>query len=292
MSTDRGQVPSNLAAVQDHNRSFSGLTIVYPVISRRAGGLSLGVNLNPDKRCNFNCAYCEVNRRLPGRPERVDPARILDELTLLVRWAKEGRLLSHQKFQEAGDLVRTIKDISFSGDGEPTLVENFSECVEAAAEVRRRENLDQTKIVLITNATGLDKADVKKGLAVMDANNGEVWAKLDAGTEAWYRMINRSSVQFERILRNILDTSRERPIVIQSLFMRVHGGPMPEAELLAYCERLRSIVLNGGKIKEVHAYTIARPVPEPWVEKLTEQELEATAAVIRGKTGLSVRTFA
>ncbi|MDH7501221.1 MAG: radical SAM protein [Verrucomicrobiota bacterium] len=292
MSTDRGQVPSGLAAVRDHNRSFSGLTIVYPVISRRAGGLSLGVNLNPDKRCNFNCAYCEVNRRLPGRAGKVDPARILDELTLLVRWAKEGRLLADEKFHEAGNLARTIKDISFSGDGEPTLAENFSECVEAAAEVRRRENLDQTKIVLITNATGLDKDDVKKGLAVMDANNGEVWAKLDAGTETWYWLINRSPVRFERILANILNASRERPIVIQSLFMRVHGRTMPEAELLAYCERLRSIVVNGGKIKEVHAYTIARPVPEPWVEKLTERELEAIGAVIRGETGLSVRTFA
>jgi len=292
MSTDRGQVPPNLAAVQDHNRSFSGLTIVYPVISRRAGGLSLGVNLNPDKRCNFNCAYCEVNRRSPGRSGKVDPARILDELTLLVRWAKEGRLLADQKFHDAGDLARTIKDISFSGDGEPTLVENFSECVRVAAEVRKRENLDQTKIVLITNATGLGKEDVKKGLAVMDVNNGEVWAKLDAGTETWYRMINRSPVQFERILGNILDTSRERPIVIQSMFMRVHGATMPETELLAYCERLRSIVANGGQIKEVHAYTIARPVPEPWVEKLTEQELEVTAAVIRGRTGLPVRTFA
>lgn len=292
MLTDRGQVPPDLAAVRDHNRSFSGLTIVYPVISRRAGGLSLGVNLNPDKRCNFNCAYCEVNRRLPGRGGNVDPARIFDELTLLVRWAKEGRLLEDQKFHDAGELVRTIKDISFSGDGEPTLVQNFSECVEAAAEVRKRENLDQTKIVLITNATGLDKVDVKKGLAVMDVNNGEVWAKLDAGTETWYRMVNRSTVQYERILGNIVDTSRGRPIVIQSMFMRVRGSTMPETELLAYCERLRSIVANGGQIKEVHAYTIARPVPEPWVEKLTEQELEATATVIRGQTGLSVRTFA
>ncbi|MGC8989652.1 MAG: radical SAM protein, partial [Verrucomicrobiia bacterium] len=141
-------------------------------------------------------------------------------------------------------------------------------------------------------ATGLDKDDVKKGLAVMDANNGEVWAKLDAGRETWYRLINRSTVRFERILGNVLHTSRERPIVIQSLFMKVHGRTMPEAELLAYCERLRSIVVNGGKIKEVHAYTIARPVPEPWVEKLTERELEAIAAVIRGETGLSVRTFA
>ena len=31
------------------------------------------------------------------------------------------------------------------------------------------------KIVLITDAGGLDRSDVKRGLEIMDANNGEVW---------------------------------------------------------------------------------------------------------------------
>lgn len=292
MSIHQVKVSSDLAAVRDHSRQFRELTLVYPVISRRSGGLSLGINLNPDKHCNFNCVYCEVNRRLPGRPAAVDAGMVKDELTWLVRSVLEGRLCEEEKFREAGDLARIIKDIAFSGDGEPTLAPNFSECVQSAADVRNQEKLRETKIVLITNATRLDEPEVQKGLRIMDANNGEVWAKLDAGTEAWYKRVNRSKETLDRILANLITTARRRPIVIQSLFMRVRGQTMPKEELTAYCNRLTEITRAGGLIKEVHAYTTARPVPEPWVERLAAAELESTARVIRERTGLKVRAFA
>ena len=67
----------------------------------------------------------------------------------------------------------------------------------AVADVRRAEHLDSTKLVLITDAAGLDTAAVQRGLALMDANRGEVWAKLDAGTERYYRAVNRTAVRFE-----------------------------------------------------------------------------------------------
>ena len=63
-------IQSSWAVVQDHSRVFRDLIFVYPVISRRSQGLSIGVNLNPDKRCNFDCVYCEVDRRTPGRADR------------------------------------------------------------------------------------------------------------------------------------------------------------------------------------------------------------------------------
>ncbi|MCX8108773.1 MAG: radical SAM protein, partial [Verrucomicrobiae bacterium] len=100
-----------------------------------------------------------------------------------------------------------------------------------------------------------------------------------------------STVRFDHIVANILETARERPIVIQSLFLRVRGQTMPAEELRAYCERIGHILANGGQIKEIHAYTIARPVLEPWVEKLTQGELEEVADTIRKQTGLTVRSF-
>jgi wyosine [tRNA(Phe)-imidazoG37] synthetase (radical SAM superfamily) len=281
-----------MAAVRDHSRVFAAFTYVYPVISRRSGGLSLGINLNPDKRCNFDCVYCEVDRRTPGKAGPVDPARLREELFALVRAAKAGELAGIEKFRDAADRARDIKDLAFSGDGEPTMIPNFAACVEVAAEVRRAEDLRTTKLVLITDAAGLDKADVRRGLELLDANNGEIWAKLDAGTADYFRRVNRSHVRFDRILRNLHATARVRPIVIQSLFFRMHGEAMPAAELEAYCARLNAIVLTGGQLKEVHAYTIARPTPEPWATKLEAEELEAIAASIRGQTGLVVRTFA
>lgn len=282
---------SQLKVVRDHNRAFEEYWFVYPVISRRSRGLSLGVNLNPDKRCNFDCIYCEVDRRTPPRTTLLNLPRLREELRDLVQRVKRGELAGWGKFTEAPHLAREIKDIAFSGDGEPTMVPNFYACVQAVVEVKLAEELAHTKIVLITDAAGLDKADVRRGLELMDRHQGEIWGKLDAGTEAYYRLVNRSPVSFERILKNLRDTARLRPIVIQSLFLRVHGQLMPEAELLAYCGRLQALVSQGAQIKEVHAYTVARPTPEPFATALAPEELAAMAETIRHHTGLVVHCF-
>lgn len=285
------QIRSSLAAVKDHTRDFADCLFVYPVISRRSRGLSIGVNLNPDKVCNFDCIYCEVDRRTPPRTRTLDVARMREELVTVIRLVREGALVRQSRFSEEPALATDIKDIAFSGDGEPTLIPNFAECVQVVADVRRQERLDSTKIVLITDAAGLNKADVKRGLEIMDANHGEIWGKLDAGTEAYFRLVNRTSIRFERILKNLLETARARPIVIQSLFLRVHNAAMPAAELEAYCGRLNDLVRGGARIKEVHAYTVARPTPEPFATRLEADELEAIAATIRQRTGLPVAVF-
>jgi wyosine [tRNA(Phe)-imidazoG37] synthetase (radical SAM superfamily) len=278
--------------VKDHTRKFQEFLFVYPVISRRSRGLSIGVNLNPDKVCNFDCIYCEVDRRTPPRARQLDVARMREELVAVIRQVRQGGLLQCSRFLEAKDYATEIKDIAFSGDGEPTMIANFAECVETVAAVREQEGLQSAKIVLITDAAGLDKADVKRGLEIMDRNNGEVWGKLDAGTEEYFRLVNRTTIRFERILKNLRDTARARPIVIQSLFLRVHGERMPDAELAAYCERLKETVQAGARIKEVHAYTVARPTPEPFATALSEPDLEGIGETIRHQTGLTVFTFA
>ena len=291
MSGEAIQIKNTFATVQDHSRQFSDFTFVYPVISRRSRGLSIGVNLNPDKVCNFDCIYCEVDRRLPGKVSQVDLKQMRDELVAMIRFARDGGLAKEPKFNEVPWLTRDVKDIAFSGDGEPTMIHNFAECVQVVADVKQQEGLAATKLVLITDAAGLDKADVKRGLALMDAHQGEVWAKLDAGTEAYFRLVNRTSIKFERILKNLLETALVRPIVIQSLFLKVHGEAMPAAELDAYCQRLNDLVGAGGKIKEVHAYTVARPTPEAFATKLSAAELQGIAGIIGEKTGLKVLTF-
>jgi wyosine [tRNA(Phe)-imidazoG37] synthetase (radical SAM superfamily) len=262
------------------------------VISRRSGGLSIGINLNPDKRCNFDCVYCEVDRLTPPRVTRLDLARLRRELEAMVGHVQSGGLGREPKFSELpAPVTRTIRDIAFRGDGEPTMIAEFAACARIVAEVRQVASLVDTKIVLITDAAGLDKRDVREGLRILDANQGEVWGKLDAGTEAYYRAVNRSQVRLERILKNLTLTARERPIVIQSLFLRLHGQAMPAAELEAYCGRLAAITAAGGRIREVHAYTIARPTPEPFATRLERAELEEMAVTIRNRTGLITRVF-
>jgi len=290
-SSFNNPVQSSWTVVQDHSRVFQDLVFVYPVISRRSQGLSIGINLNPDKRCNFDCVYCEVDRKTPGRAQSVDLVQLRDELRWLIRFALEGGLAQLPKFSEVPELTRVVRDLAFSGDGEPTMIPNFSDCVRVAIEVKAEFGLQDTKLVLITDSVGLDKADVRAGLTLMEAHNGEFWCKLDAGTEPFYRRVNRSFVRFARILKNITETARVRPVVIQSLFLRIQGEPMPAEELAAYCDRLNEIVAAGGRILEVHVYTVARPTPEPWATKLTREELESISATIRSRTGLKVVVF-
>ena len=279
-------------AVVDHARTYQDFTYVYPVVSRRSRGLSIGVNLNPDKQCNFDCVYCEVDRTTPGRAREVRLDQVRDELRWLIDHALSGGLGREAKFSDTPpEVARIVRDVAFSGDGEPTMVSNFDVCVEVVADVLREKGLPETKIVLITDSAGLDKASVRRGMALMDAHHGEVWAKLDAGTEEYYRHINRSSVRFERILGNLLETARARPIVIQSLFLKTHGQTMPPSELEAYCRRLNQIRDGGGTVREVHAYTLARPTPEPWATRLSADELSGVATTIRSRTGLRVEEF-
>ena len=80
------------AAAFGHPRDYLGNRHVYTVISQRARGLSLGVNLNPDQHCNFNCVYCEINWERPGRAQRLDLKVMTAELTTMLEEVFQNRL--------------------------------------------------------------------------------------------------------------------------------------------------------------------------------------------------------
>ncbi|MGB9690075.1 radical SAM protein [Thermogutta sp.] len=284
--------PDHLPAVfTRHERSFGSFRFVYPVVSRRAGGVSIGVNLNPDKICNFDCVYCQVDRReMPGRVF-VEMDRLREELHEAIRLVRQGELFAMEKFVDTPLPLRHLRDIAFSGDGEPTTFTNFEQICQLAADVRQTERLDEVKLVLITNASMFHRPGVQRGLAILDAHGGEIWAKLDAGTEEYFQRIARTSIPFRRILENITQAARIRPLVIQSLFMRLEGQAPPAAEIAAYCERLNEILEVGGQIKLVQIYSVARPPAESFVSALSRQELEAIADQVQASTGLTTAVY-
>ena len=290
MSDPSGPPPSR-ALFEAHPRSFGGNRYVYPVLSRRAGGISIGVNLNLDRRCNFDCVYCQVDRGGQAKREPVDLDRLAAELDATVQLVRSGRIYEHPKFGQTPPGLRRFNDIAISGDGEPTVCRRFDEVVGVCADVRRRHRLDDVKLVLITNASLLHLDRVRRGLEILDANGGEIWAKLDAGTEEHYRLVARSAIPFARILDNLREAARARPIVIQSLFTQIRGQPPPPDEQHAFCQRLRQIVAAGGQIKLVQLYTIARRPAESWVAPLSREQLDAMAALVRRETGLEVAVF-
>lgn len=274
-----------------HPRGFEANRYVYPVVSRRSGGVSIGVNLNPDKVCNFDCIYCQVNRVEPGETRFVDLPGLVAELDATLELVQSGRLFEHPRFAATPLPLRRLNDIAFSGDGEPTTHKNFDEVVAACAEVKRRRGADQVKLVLITNASMFHRPAVERGLALLDALQGEIWAKLEAGTDAYFQLVERTSIPFRQVLDNITAAARRRPLVIQALFMRIHGQPPPTAEQEAFCDRLREIVAAGGQLKLVQIYTVARRPAEDFVAPLARGEVDALAALVRARTGLPTAAF-
>ena len=276
---------------RDHRRTFADNLYVYAVVSRRSKGVSVGVNLNPDKVCNFDCVYCQVDRKMPPATRDVDEARLLAELDDMLDLVTSGALFEYERFRPTPPALRRLNDIAFSGDGEPTTYPRFPEIVRAVADLKRRRGLDNVKLVLITNATMFHRPPVREGLAVLDANNGEVWAKLEAGTEAYFREIDRTTIPFGRVLDNITEAARARPLVIQALFLRLRGSPPPAGELDAFCDRLNEIRRAGGRISMVQVYTVARAPAETYVDALGKAEVDAIVDLVKERTGLPAEPF-
>ncbi len=276
---------------RDHRRTFAENRYVYPVISRRSKGVSLGINLNPDKVCNFDCVYCQVDRTTAPVVRTVDEQRLLEELDDLLDLVMSGELFENERFRSTPPALRRLNDIAFSGDGEPTTYPRFREIVQAVAERKRQLGLNDVKLVLITNATMLQRSQVREALTVLDENNGEIWAKLEAGTEAYYQQIDRTTIPLRRVLDNITAAAQVRPVVIQALFLRMHGNPPPPEELEAFYERLNEILHARGKIALVQVYTVARMPAESYVDALSAAEVDGIVDRVQKRTGLLAEAY-
>lgn len=274
-----------------HERRFDANRFVYPVLSRRSRGISIGVNLNPDKICNFDCIYCQVDRTRQSETRFVEFDALVAELGEMLDFVSSGEIYETEKFRDTPTELRRLNDMAFSGDGEPTTYKNFDELIAACAEVKRVRGLDDVKMVLITNASMFHRPHVQRGLEILDANNGEIWAKLEAGTAEYFKLVDRTPIAFQQILDNIAAAARVRPLVIQSLFMRVAGEPPTAAELDAFCDRLNEITVAGGQLSLVQIYTVARRPAESYVAPLTDGEVDAIVALVERRTGLRAAAF-
>lgn len=241
-----------------HPREFADFVYTYPVVSRRSGGVSIGVNLNLDKHCNFDCPYCQVDRTVPKPKQGISVPAIRGELEKLLAAFDAAGVCRLDRFAAIPDADKKLKDIAVSGDGEPTMVPEFPEVCSMLASLQASRPEIDFKLVLITNSTLLDRDNVLVGIGHLLSRNGEVWAKLDAGTEEWYQKVNVSRVSLDRIEANLVRLGGRHPFKIQSLFCGLDGVVPPQKELDAYLERLTRIRDSGGDILEVQLHTLAR----------------------------------
>lgn len=270
-------------------RDFLDNQFVYTVVSARARGLSVGVNMSPDKNCNFRCVYCEVHRN-GDLPQHLDVEVMAGELRRTLEYVREGRLRERPWYRTLPDELLQLRHVALSGDGEPTLSEHFAAALQAIVHVRALSGLPFFKLVLLTNGTGLDRPEVQQGLNCLTRRD-EVWAKLDGGTQAYLNKVNRANVTLEKLLANILELARRRPVVIQSLFPAINGEEPPLEEIEQYARRLFELKSAGAEIPLVQIYSATRPSSNSESGHLPLKALSRIAQIVRLATGLKTEVF-
>ena len=266
----------------DHSRDSAGLTYVYPVISRRSAGLSIGINLNPNNACNWRCIYCQVPDLIRGSSPEIDLQQLKNELDGFLKDVTHGDF--YDRYNVTEDL-RTIKDIAISGNGESTSSEQFDQIVLLIGQsIKQFQLQNKIKLVLITNGSLAHKKVVQTGLSSMSTINGEVWFKLDNATDIGLKNINHAGLSIERVKQNLKTMSALCPTWLQTCMFKLDGKPPAESELKSYLQFLSWTKEEELGIKGVLLYGLARPSMQaeaPRLSALSEEWMNNFASEIR-----------
>lgn len=272
-------------------RNFLDNRFVYAVLSPRARGLSVGVNLNPDKYCDFDCVYCEVNRSAPPRETALNVEVMAAELERTLTFVASDVLREHPAYRNLPAELLRLQHVTLSGDGEPTLSSRFAEAVREVVHIRALGRFPFFKLVLITNGSGLDRPEVQEGIKFLTRQD-EIWIKLDGGTQDYINKVNRpKDVPLGKILANILLIARQRPVVIQSLFPAINDEEPPAEEIEEFAMRLRELKEQGAQISLVQIYSATRPIQNAGCGHLPLRSLSRIAQVVRLVSGLKAEVF-
>lgn len=273
--------------VTHHPTDVAGLTYVYPVVSRRAGGVSIGVNLNPNHACNWRCVYCQVENLTLGGGPSIELERLERELELVIALARRPETLARWAPEH-----RRLVDVAFSGDGEPTTSPQFAEAVACVRRVLERAGLlGELKVIVITNGSMGHKRAVLAALEELATMNGEVWVKLDSATREGAARLNGSRESAEHHLEGVARIAAACPAWVQTCVVRL-SGELPSADETArYLEAMATLARGERPPRGVLLYTLARPSMQPEaavLEPAPREHLEGLAHELRAR-GIEVR---
>lgn len=267
-------VSKQYLSIHDHSRELSGLKYIYSVISRRAGGLSVGINLNVNNACNWQCIYCEIPNLTRGTPPPIELDVLENELRFFLHEIIHGDYMEKNVSIED----RHLKDIAFSGNGEPTSAEEFPQVILIVKKILQEFGLlHKIKIRLITNGSLMHQDSVLKSIELLKEINGEIWFKVDAATEETIKTINQVNLKPNQILERLLNTANICPTFVQTCIFMIDGKSPNEKDIDAYVELINKAKKN---IKGVHLYGLARPSLQPRAKdlgRISEEELQSIA---------------
>jgi wyosine [tRNA(Phe)-imidazoG37] synthetase (radical SAM superfamily) len=274
-----------MLTIANHRRDSAGLRYVYPVVSRRAGGVSVGINLNVNNACNWACVYCQVENLTRGAPPAIDLELFERELAGFLDAALTGDFLARNV--PAGD--RRLVDVAFSGNGEPTSAAEFPEAVLLVRRVLERLGLaGKLPVRLITNGSLLHRRKVQEGIRTLGELAGEVWFKLDRGTPDEIEVINGVPMDVQRVRRNLARCATLATTWVQTCWFALDGAAPDAGAREAYCDLLGTVATG---VSGIQLYGLARPSLQPAaprLQRLAADDLEDFAAEIRRRTGLTV----
>ena len=243
-------------SIRDHDRDATQMTYVYPVVSRRAGGVSVGINLNPNNACNWRCIYCQVPELKRGAAPQIDLKQLEAELMALLSDILRGDFMQTRVPEEA----RRLNDIALSGNGEPTSAKAFPEVIQVIGRVMKRFDLiGKIKVVLITNGSLISREPVQLGLKRLAKLNGEVWYKLDSALPEGVTRINNTRQSLKKTAEHLTLAASMCPCWVQTCMFALDGIPPSSEEQQAYLAFLSRLIAEGVKLQGVLLYGIARP---------------------------------
>ena len=278
-----------MLTISNHSRDSAGLTYVYPVLSRRAGGLSVGINLNTNNACNWRCVYCQVPGLIRGNAPAINLDQLERELHAFLDEVLHGDFFAINIIPAENQIIR---DIAISGNGEPTTAREFPEVIDIIGRVITELGMaGQIKIVLITNGSFVNRSIVQKGLVHLAELNGEIWFKLDSATRAGIKKINGVSISVDSVRRNLRTAVRLCPTWIQTCIFSLDGLPIPIAEREAYIQFIEGLLDECLPVRGVMLYGLARPSLQPeaarlslvageWMDQFAEQ-IRQTGIVVK-----------
>lgn len=270
--------------IYDHSRD-SNMTYIYPVVSRRAKGVSIGINLNINNACNWGCIYCQVPDLQRGGPPPVDLALLEHELSGFLDHVLHGSFMQDRVPEDS----RRLMDIAFSGNGESTSAPEFAEAVEIVLKVMGEKGLlPELPLRVITNGSMLHRSRVQAAIRHIGEAGGEIWFKFDRGSDEGMVQVNATHESVQHHLGRLRTCLTLAPTWIQTCWFARDGQAPTTAEEDAW---LTIVALVKAEIQGVHLYGLARQAMQPGSDRLSAllpEALQAFAARITNETGVRV----
>ncbi len=245
--------------------------IIYgPVRSRRLRW-SLGLNASPInyKLCSFNCVYCQYGH---ANLCTIDTANRLDDLPTLSDFARALETALRESEE--------INNITFSGNGEPTLHPQFEELVDIAKQLRNRY-FPKAKLGILSNSSMVHVKKVDRALANLDFRI----MKLDAGAPETFKKLNRpcKEVNFSTMLSGLQSLEN---VTLQTMFVDGKIQNVGDQEVREWIERV-------SEIKPVNAqiYSLHRPPAESFLHEVPPERLQEIAARTKEVTGIPIEVI-